>query len=97
MRVANIYDIDNKTYLFKLAQTPEKAMLLIESGVRFHTTQYDWPKGGNPSGFAMKVRYSLATLQLCLAFGSRRDGLSCGHGVIGSSLCASNHYGFRGA
>eukprot|EP00730_Choanoeca_flexa_P018641 TRINITY_DN9075_c0_g1_i2.p1 TRINITY_DN9075_c0_g1~~TRINITY_DN9075_c0_g1_i2.p1 ORF type:complete len:106 (+),score=9.03 TRINITY_DN9075_c0_g1_i2:76-393(+) len=56
MRVANIYDIDNKTYLFKLAQAPDKAVLLIESGIRFHTTRYDWPKSDMPSGFAMKVR-----------------------------------------
>lgn len=34
MRAANIYDIDKKTYLIKLAKPPEKAMLLLESGIR---------------------------------------------------------------
>lgn len=33
-----------------------QAVLLIESGIRVHTTTYDWPKNNNPSGFAMKVR-----------------------------------------
>ena len=55
MRVANVYDVDQKTYLLKMARSPEKALLLIESGIRFHTTEYDWPKGGMPSNFAMKV------------------------------------------
>ncbi|EDQ92617.1 uncharacterized protein MONBRDRAFT_628, partial [Monosiga brevicollis MX1] len=64
MRVANIYDIDNKTYLIRLQQTPEKAVLLIESGIRFHTTEYDWPKGDAPSGFTMKCRKHLRTRRL---------------------------------
>lgn len=55
MRVANIYDVDSKTYLLKLARAPERAVLLIESGVRFHTTEYAWPHGDMPSNFAMKV------------------------------------------
>lgn len=42
MRAANIYDIDKKTYLIKLAKPPNHAMLLIESGIRVHTTEYEW-------------------------------------------------------
>ena len=30
-------------------------MLLIESGCRLHTTEFEWPKHLQPSGFAMKV------------------------------------------
>jgi predicted ribosome quality control (RQC) complex YloA/Tae2 family protein len=37
MRAANIYDIDKKTYLIKLAKPPNKAMLLLESGIRVRT------------------------------------------------------------
>ncbi len=33
-----------------------KVMLLFESGVRMHTTEFEWPKSMQPSGFAMKVR-----------------------------------------
>ena len=32
-----------------------KVMLLFESGVRMHTTEFEWPKHMQPSGFAMKV------------------------------------------
>lgn len=55
MRVNNIYDIDNKTYLIKLQRTEEKSMLLIESGNRIHSTAFEWPKNVAPSGFSMKV------------------------------------------
>lgn len=55
MRVNNIYDIDNKTYLIRLQRTEEKAVLLLESGNRFHKTAFEWPKNVAPSGFSMKV------------------------------------------
>eukprot|EP00038_Savillea_parva_P030846 m.80823 g.80823 ORF g.80823 m.80823 type:complete len:1353 (+) comp9372_c0_seq3:96-4154(+) len=82
MRAANIYDIDKKTYLIKLARPPDKAMLLIESGIRIHTTEYDWPKCDPPAAFAMKCRKHIRTRRLtglsqvgtdrvlCLTFGA---------------------------
>ena len=30
--------------------------MLIESGTRLHTTEFDWPKNPAPSGFSMKLR-----------------------------------------
>lgn len=33
----------------------KKEVLLLESGVRFHATDFEWPKNTMPSGFAMKV------------------------------------------
>lgn len=59
MRVNNIYDIDSKTYLIRLQRTEEKAVLLIESGNRFHTTAFEWPKNIAPSGFSMKVCFDV--------------------------------------
>uniref|UniRef100_A0A2R5LNK1 Putative rna-binding protein n=1 Tax=Ornithodoros turicata TaxID=34597 RepID=A0A2R5LNK1_9ACAR len=59
MRVTQVYDVDNKTYLFKLNRQEEKSVLLIESGVRFHKTDYAWPKSQQPSGFSMKLRKHL--------------------------------------
>jgi len=56
MRVNQVYDIDNKTYLIKLNQPEKKAVLLIESGTRIHTTEFEWPKNPAPSGFSMKLR-----------------------------------------
>jgi len=55
-RVNQVYDIDNKTYLLKLQKPECKAVLLIESGTRIHTTEFEWPKNPAPSGFSMKLR-----------------------------------------
>ncbi|KAF3701093.1 Nuclear export mediator factor Nemf Serologically defined colon cancer antigen 1 -like protein [Channa argus] len=64
MRVNNVYDIDNKTYLIRLQKPDSKAVLLIESGTRIHSTDFEWPKNIMPSGFAMKCRKHLKTRRL---------------------------------
>lgn len=64
MRVNNVYDIDNKTYLIRLQKPDCKAVLLIESGTRIHSTDFEWPKNMMPSGFAMKCRKHLKTRRL---------------------------------
>lgn len=69
-RVANIFDVDDKTYLFKFSvkddETGEsdKVILLIESGIRFHTTKFQRQKSEFPSPFAMKLRKHLRTKKL---------------------------------
>lgn len=55
MRVNQVYDIDNRTYVIRLQRSEEKSVLLLESGNRFHTTHFEWPKNVAPSGFTMKV------------------------------------------
>lgn len=72
-RVNQVYDCDQKTYLFKLnksivqmkkdedpvnvgEETANKMTLIIESGLRIHTTDFDWPKSHAPSAFATKLR-----------------------------------------
>ncbi|KAJ9582431.1 hypothetical protein L9F63_003229 [Diploptera punctata] len=64
MRVAQVYDADHKTYLIKLQRTEEKCVLLIESGIRLHTTSFEWPKNIAPSGFSMKMRKHLRNKRL---------------------------------
>ncbi|KAM7376005.1 hypothetical protein PAMP_005758 [Pampus punctatissimus] len=64
MRVNNVYDIDTKTYLIRLQKPDNKAVLLIESGTRIHSTDFEWPKNMMPSGFAMKCRKHLKTRRL---------------------------------
>ncbi|XP_064599750.1 ribosome quality control complex subunit NEMF-like [Liolophura sinensis] len=59
MRVANVYDIDSKTYMVRLAKPDQKAVVLIESGIRLHSTEFDWPKNPAPSAFSMKLRKHL--------------------------------------
>jgi len=38
--VANIYDVSGRLYLLKLSRANRKEHLLIESGIRLHTTHY---------------------------------------------------------
>lgn len=64
MRVNNVYDIDNKTYLIRLQRSEEKNVLLFESGNRIHTTIFEWPKNMAPSGFSMKMRKHLKNKRL---------------------------------
>ena len=55
LRVANMYDVSNKLFLFKLAAKGVKEFLLIEAGIRMHTTDFVRNKNSIPSGFVMKV------------------------------------------
>ncbi|DAZ98977.1 TPA: hypothetical protein N0F65_000509 [Lagenidium giganteum] len=71
MRVTNIYDLDgsggggkSKTYILKLHQPPfPKVFLLLESGIRFHTSKYARDASSAtatlPSQFTMKLRKHL--------------------------------------
>ena len=76
LRVNQVYDVDHKTYLIRFNTTghndteatddlaEEKVVLLLESGSRFHTTQYKWPKNPTPTGFTMKLRKHLKNKRL---------------------------------
>lgn len=68
-RVANVYDLNDKTYLFKFnvvsgVEGNSKAMLLMESGIRFHTTKFAREKNDMPSPFSMKLRKYIRTKRL---------------------------------
>lgn len=64
LRVNQIYDIDNRTYLIRFQEKDTKCVLLLESGNRFHTTAFEWPKNMAPSGFSMKLRKHLKNKRL---------------------------------
>ncbi|KAL6421898.1 hypothetical protein ACFW04_010798 [Cataglyphis niger] len=64
MRVNQIYDIDHRTYLIRFQRSEEKCILLLESGNRLHTTNFEWPKNVAPSGFSMKMRKHLKNKRL---------------------------------
>ncbi|KAI7842328.1 hypothetical protein COHA_003968 [Chlorella ohadii] len=67
MRVANVYDINPKTYVLKLAKSGEdgdKVLLLIESGARFHTVEAMPEKADTPSNFTLKLRKHIRTRRL---------------------------------
>ncbi|KAI4344741.1 hypothetical protein L6164_011932 [Bauhinia variegata] len=72
MRCSNVYDLTPKTYVFKLMNSSgvtesgesEKVLLLMESGVRLHTTVYMRDKSNTPSGFTLKLRKHIRTRRL---------------------------------
>jgi predicted ribosome quality control (RQC) complex YloA/Tae2 family protein len=107
-RIANVYDLNEKTYLFKFAVPglSEKFFLLLESGVRFHTTQFVRETPDFPSPFAMKLRKYIRTKRLeeieqlgedrvvDFKFGS---GESCNHLILelyanGNIILTDNNY-----
>ena len=55
LRVINVYDINNKSYMIKLGQEV-KTFLFIESGSRINLTAFEWPKQLMPSAFSAKCR-----------------------------------------
>ena len=55
MRLANCYDINNKTYLLKFAKPDSKEYVMFESGVRVHPTKFLRDKSSVPSAFTLKV------------------------------------------
>ncbi|CAJ1963097.1 unnamed protein product [Sphenostylis stenocarpa] len=72
MRCSNVYDLTPKTYVFKLMNSSgvsesgesEKVLLLMESGVRLHSTIYMRDKSNTPSGFTLKLRKHIRTRKL---------------------------------
>ena len=63
-RVANIYDVSGRLYLLKFSKANRKEHLLIESGIRIHTTKYVKNEKDLPSGFSLKLRKHLRTKKL---------------------------------
>ena len=96
LRVTNVYDVDHKSYLFKFQKPDSKVVLLIESGIRLHTTDYEWPKNTSPSGFSMKLRKHVRNRRLeslrqlgvdrivDMQFGSREASY---HVILGQFVC----------
>jgi len=64
LRVSNVYDINPKCYLFKLAKPDKKEWLLIESGIRIHSTRFTREKNAIPSAFTLKLRKHLRTKRI---------------------------------
>ena len=64
LRVANVYDVSGRLYLLKMSKASRKEHLLIESGIRIHTTEFIKNEKNVPSGFSMKLRKHLRTRKL---------------------------------
>lgn len=64
LRMANVYDVSGRLYLLKLSKANRKEYLLIEAGIRLHTTEFLRNKKDVPSGFTMKLRKHMRTKKL---------------------------------
>lgn len=52
---SELWQMSKEKFGFLLNRPDFKATLLLESGIRIHTTEFEWPKNMMPSSFAMKV------------------------------------------
>ena len=64
LRIANIYDLTPKLFIIKLSKPDSKVHLLIEPGIRLHTTSFAREKPAAPSPFISKLRKHLRTRRL---------------------------------
>lgn len=64
LRLQNIYDINPKTYLLKLGREGSKEFVLVESGLRVHSTSFSRERLDSPSNFCIKLRKHLRTKRL---------------------------------
>ncbi|KAJ1821675.1 hypothetical protein LPJ56_001171 [Coemansia sp. RSA 2599] len=64
LRLQGIYDVNSKTFLLKFTKPEHKQLVLVESGIRLHTTEYTRDKSVVPSGFCMKLRKHLRARRL---------------------------------
>ncbi|KAJ2660535.1 hypothetical protein IWW48_002872 [Coemansia sp. RSA 1200] len=64
LRLQGIYDVNSKTFLFKFTKPDHKELVLVESGIRLHTTDYTRDKSITPSSFCMKLRKHLRARRL---------------------------------
>jgi len=55
-RLVNIYDIDKRKYLLKFGTSEDKSYVVIESGIRIHSTKFKRDKMPSPSPFISKIR-----------------------------------------
>lgn len=64
LKLMNVYDINSRVYILKFQRSGFKCFLLVESGVRFHLTEYQRDKSSVPSNFTMKLRKHIRTRRL---------------------------------
>eukprot|EP01080_Neovahlkampfia_damariscottae_P006002 gene6002-10000_t len=65
-RLANFYDlVQTKGFLLKFSKTEsEKIFVVVESGMRLHTTKFERDKNQLPSSFTAKIRKYIRTRRL---------------------------------
>lgn len=61
LRLANIYDLSSRIFLFKFAKPNSRQQLLVDSGFRCHLTSFTRTASTFPSVFVQKLRKHLKT------------------------------------
>ncbi|KAI9885825.1 MAG: hypothetical protein M1823_002355 [Watsoniomyces obsoletus] len=56
LRLANIYDLSSRIFLFKFAKSEQREQLVVESGFRCHLTNFSRATAAAPSGFVARLR-----------------------------------------
>ncbi|KAJ2716856.1 hypothetical protein H4R19_000380 [Coemansia spiralis] len=64
LRLQGIYDVNAKSMLLKFTRPGCKELVIIESGLRIHTTEYARDKAATPSSFCIKLRKHLRARRL---------------------------------
>ena len=64
LRLSNLYDVTPKIYMLKFAKPDHKEFVIVESGVRIHTTGFMRAKPTLPSAFTLKLRKAIRTWRL---------------------------------
>ncbi|KAJ1725624.1 hypothetical protein LPJ61_005633, partial [Coemansia biformis] len=64
LRLQGIYDVNAKTMLLKFTRPGSKELVIVESGIRIHTTEYARDKAATPSSFCIKLRKHLRARRL---------------------------------
>jgi predicted ribosome quality control (RQC) complex YloA/Tae2 family protein len=64
-RLSNIYSASSSTYLLRLeTNDQQRVWIVLESGVRIHSTKYNLPHTDLPNSFAAKLRKHLKGLRI---------------------------------
>ncbi|TKX21826.1 hypothetical protein C1H76_6323 [Elsinoe australis] len=61
LRVANIYDLSSRIFLFKFAKPEHREQLIVDSGYRCHLSSFARSTAAAPSAFVTRLRKSLRT------------------------------------
>ncbi|KAK7533300.1 uncharacterized protein J3D65DRAFT_661171 [Phyllosticta citribraziliensis] len=61
LRVANIYDLSTRIFLFKFQKPNHREQLIVDSGFRCHLTEFSRTTASAPSPFVVRLRKFLKT------------------------------------
>src|SRR5271163_2006737 len=64
LRIANIYDLSSRIFLFKCAKPGSREQLLVDSGFRCHLTSFARTAASAPSAFVSRLRKYLKSRRI---------------------------------